>query len=150
MIMKINWGTAVVIAFVCFAAFILTFVFLATTQKKYDHELVTQNYYEQEIHLQNDIDSQNLANKLQYNLEISSSNKGVLIHFPDQTSFIKITGIVSFYRPSDQRLDFEIPISLSSSKMLIPDEVLAGGRWDVKIRWHYEGQELLFKKQITY
>jgi len=83
MIMKINWGTAVVIAFVCFAAFILTFVFLATTQKKYDHELVTQNYYEQEIHLQNDIDSQNLANKLQYNLEISSSNKGVLIHFPE-------------------------------------------------------------------
>jgi len=57
---------------------------------------------------------------------------------------------VSFYRPSDQRLDFEIPISLSSSKMLIPDEVLAGGRWDIKIRWHYEGQELLFKKQITY
>ncbi|MDP2060657.1 MAG: FixH family protein [Flavobacteriaceae bacterium] len=148
--MKINWGTAIVIVFVCFATFILTFVFLATTQKKYDHELVTQNYYEQEIHLQNDIDSQNLSNKLNYNLEISTSNKGILIHFPGQTSFHKITGIVSLYRPSDQHLDFEIPISLSSSQMLIPDEVLAGGRWDIKVRWQYENQKLLFKKQITY
>lgn len=148
--MKINWGTAIVIAFVCFAIFILSFVFLVSTQKKYDHELVTQNYYEQEIHLQSDIDSQNLSNTLQYNLEILTSDKGIAIHFPDQTNFDKITGIVSLYRPSDQHLDFEIPISLSSSQMLIPDQMLAGGRWDIKVRWQYDGQKLLFKKQITY
>lgn len=148
--MKINWGTAIVIAFVCFAAFILTFVFLATTQKKYGHELVTENYYEQEVHLQSDIDSQNLSNTLHYNLDISTSEKGIAIHFPDQTSYNKITGTVSLYRPSDQHLDFEIPISLSSSQMLIPDQMLAGGRWDIKVRWKYDGQKLLFKKQITY
>ncbi|WGU68469.1 FixH family protein [Capnocytophaga canimorsus] len=47
--MKINWGTGIVLAFVFFIAFILYFVIQMSTNKKYDHELVTEEYYKKRI-----------------------------------------------------------------------------------------------------
>ena len=49
--MKINWGTAIVIAFVCFISFIMYFVISMSTDKKYDHDLVVEDYYGQELQL---------------------------------------------------------------------------------------------------
>ncbi len=47
--MKINWGTGIVIAFVAFIAFIMYFVINMITNKKYDHDLVTEDYYKEEL-----------------------------------------------------------------------------------------------------
>jgi hypothetical protein len=56
---------------------------------------------------------------------------------------------VSLYRPSNKKLDFEIPISLSDvTTLLIPKKSLAGGRWDINMEWQYEGKLYLSKKII--
>ena len=47
--MKIGWGTGIVIAFVLFIAFIMYFVVNMTVNKKYDHDFVTEDYYNKEI-----------------------------------------------------------------------------------------------------
>ncbi|MEP5434179.1 MAG: FixH family protein, partial [Flavobacteriaceae bacterium] len=57
--------------------------------------------------------------------------------------------IVSLYRPSNKNLDFNLPISLSNSQLLIPDNQLLEGRWDIKIFWEYAGKEFLHKESIT-
>jgi hypothetical protein len=57
---------------------------------------------------------------------------------------------VSLYRPSNKKLDFEVPISLSSPHLLIPKSNLVGGRWDISIDWSYEGKEFLSKETILY
>jgi len=57
---------------------------------------------------------------------------------------------VSFYRPSSQKLDFEIPISLSSPHLLIPKSNLAGGLWDISIDWNYDGVDYLNKETIYF
>ncbi len=62
----------------------------------------------------------------------------------------KIKGKVSLYRPSDKHLDFNLPISLSNTHLLIPDKRLLDGRWDIKIAWEYQDKPYLFKKSITY
>ena len=49
--MKINWGTAVVIAFALFMSFILYFVFKVQSDSKYDNELVVEKYYLEEQNL---------------------------------------------------------------------------------------------------
>lgn len=51
--MKIGWGTGIVIAFALFIAFIMFFVVSMTSNKKYDHDFVTDNYYEKELTYQN-------------------------------------------------------------------------------------------------
>ena len=43
--MKINWGTAIVIAFGLFMTFILYFVIKVQSDSKYDNDLVVEEYY---------------------------------------------------------------------------------------------------------
>ncbi|MDT8415811.1 MAG: FixH family protein [Flavobacteriaceae bacterium] len=148
--MKFNWPTLIVLAFIGFMVFILSFVYLAFTDKKYDHELVTENYYEKELDLQQEINQQNLATELYLNLQIQPTDKGIEITFPETVNYREVTGKVSLYRPSDQRFDFEIPISLSEKHMLIPDSMLVGGRWDITIDWQYNRLQLMERKQIYY
>ena len=47
LIMKINWGTGIVIAFIGFIAFIMYFVINMNVNDKYNHDLVTEDYYEE-------------------------------------------------------------------------------------------------------
>ena len=48
--MKINWGTAIVIAFALFISFILYFVYSVQSNSKYDNELVVEEYYKHDAH----------------------------------------------------------------------------------------------------
>ncbi|WP_371877580.1 FixH family protein [Aquimarina sp. Aq78] len=57
---------------------------------------------------------------------------------------------MSFYRPSNKKLDFEIPISLSTSELIIEDKNLLEGRWNITIDWKYGNTSYLFKKSFTY
>jgi len=147
--MKINWGTAIVIAFGLFMTFILYFVYLVQSDKRYDNELVINDYYKYESNLEEQQDKQRNANALTTKLEFIESNNEVIIKFPNDLDFTKIEGKISLYRPSDEKLDFEFPISLSSSNLLIPRNVLAGGRWDITVEWKYEGTKYFNKKSIN-
>lgn len=148
--MKINWGTGIVIAFGLFITFILYFVFKVQSDSKYDNELVTEDYYKKEQQVQGDIEKQESANKLVHKVLINKSAEGITIAFPSDFDYSKINGKVSFYRPSNQKLDFEIPISLSSPHLLIPKSNLVGGLWDISVDWTYDGQDFLNKQNIYF
>ena len=47
--MKINWGTGIVIVIAAFISFIMYFVITMSTNNKYSYDLVTDNYYQQEL-----------------------------------------------------------------------------------------------------
>ncbi len=147
---KINWGTAMVIAMVLFMAFILQFVYRSIAVDKYEHHLVSEDYYKDELYYQQEIDKMNNASKLTQNVKVDRVGEGMLVSFPDEMNFNKITGIVYFQRPSDERLDFKKEISLSDHIMLIKDDKLINGKWKVKIDWKYGDDEYLFKEAIFY
>lgn len=148
--MKINWGTSIVIAFILFITFIMYFVISMMTNKKYDHDLVTEEYYEQELLHQQEIDKENNAQKLIENVSWKKTDEGIEISFPKNLNYNSITGKVFLYRPSNKKLDSEITISLSNYSMLIPKTKLLGGRWDIKVDWQYEGKPYLYKESIVY
>lgn len=148
--MKINWGTGIVIAFALFMSFILYFVFKVQSDSKYDNELVTEEYYKKEIRVQSDIQNVQNANDLKVKVVIANTEKGVQITFPKDLDFKKIKGTVSLYRPSNQKLDFETSISLSSPDLLIPKNNLVGGLWDITVEWNYDGKTYLNKEEIYF
>ncbi len=148
--MKFNWGTGIIIAFISFIAFILFFIIKMNTNDKYDHDLVTEDYYAEELKYQNDIDKEQNAKLLSQNLTWKKTNEGIVVKFPENFDAKKITGNVFLYRPSNKQLDFEIPISLSNHNLLIPDKRLLGGRWNIKVDWQYSGKSYLYKKEILY
>ena len=148
--MKINWGTAVFIAFGLFMTFILYFVFKVQSDSKYDNELVTEDYYKKEQQVQGNIDKQQSANNLENKVTFKKSPEGITIEFPSNFEYKNINGKVSLYRPSSQKLDFEIPISLSSTNLLIPNSNLVNGLWDISVDWTYNESSYLNKETIYY
>ena len=80
--MKINWGTAIVIAFVCFISFIMYFVIRMSTNEKYEHDLVVEDYYQQELKFQSDIDKETNSKSLETNVSWTKTADGVKITFP--------------------------------------------------------------------
>ena len=148
--MKINWGTGIVIAFIAFISFIMYFVVQMNTQDRADHELVTKDYYKKELAYQQEIDAAQRALQLNVTLDIQKTEEGFLVRFPEHIAFEKVTGKVSLYRPSNRHLDVNFPLSLSNTHLLIPDNRLIDGRWDIAIAWNYEGNNFLHKEKLRY
>jgi len=148
--MKFNWGTGIVLAFIGFIGFIMFFIIKMSTNEKYDHQLVVEDYYEQELNLQKEIDNEKNSKKLKQNISWKKTEEGLLIKFPNDLNFSKISGKVFLYRPSDKQFDFETPISLSSHNLLIPDNRLLDGRWNIIIDWEYNDISYRYKKEIIY
>ncbi|WP_298345447.1 FixH family protein [uncultured Algibacter sp.] len=148
--MKFNWGTGIVLAFIGFISFIMYFIITMNVDNKYDHDLVSEDYYADELQYQNDINKLENANTLEANLSYEKTAEGLVIHFPETVNYNDITGKLFLYRPSNKQLDFETAISLSNPYLLIPDKRLVDGRWNIKVDWQYKGKSYLFKESINY
>lgn len=148
--MKINWGTSIVIAFGLFMLFILYFVIKVQSDSKYDNELVVEEYYKHDANYQQELQ------KLQNNADLSAKPKivknteGLEVSFPNNFDQNKITGNICFYRSSNKKLDFEVPISFSDSSVHIPNKKLLAGLWDITIKWNYDKIDYITKEKIYY
>lgn len=148
--MKFNWGAGIVMAFIGFISFIMYFIITMNVNNKYDHDLVSDNYYADELQYQNDINKLKNTKTLIENISYKKTTNGLLIKFPETLDYKNIKGKLFLYRPSNKQLDFETAISLSNSNLLIPDNRLVDGRWNIKIDWQYNGKSYLFKESINY
>ncbi|MCG2460238.1 FixH family protein [Flavobacteriaceae bacterium F89] len=148
--MKINWGTGIVLTFVAFITFILYFVIRMNTDRRAEVNLVTEDYYQAELGIQDEIDAEQRANNLLEKVKVQKTLKGLNIVFPKGIDNRPIEGTVTFYRPSNKRIDFELPLILSDSRMFIPDKRLVAGRWDITVFWTLNGKNYIQKKRITY
>jgi hypothetical protein len=148
--MKINWGTGIVLAFIGFISFIMYFIITMSTNDKYDFDLVTEDYYGQELEFQEDLNKEEHSKTLKTNLSWTKTEEGVIIKFPEDLNIENIKGKVFLYRPSNKQFDFETPISLSNHNLLIPDKRLLDGRWNIKVDWQYNETSYLYKKEIIY
>lgn len=148
--MKLNWGTGIILAFAAFIAFILYFVVLASTDQRANHDLVTDNYYEDELGYQQDIDAMANARDANFRIIVSKNNGGIAILFPESLDGEDIKGTIALYRPSNKKLDFELPILLVDSQMSVPAARLPEGRWNLTVRWKLKDKDYLIKESFTY
>ena len=148
--MRINWGTGIVLAFIGFITFIMYFIVSMNINDKYDHDLVSEDYYADELKYQDQINKLKNSKTLENNIGYQKTTDGLLIKFPKELDYTKIKGKMFLYRPSNKQLDFETTISLSNPYLLIPDKRLVDGRWNIIIDWQYNGKSYLFKKSINY
>ena len=147
---KWNWGTGIVIALFSFMSFILYFVITMSTNKKYSHDLVSEDYYAKEMAYQNEINAETNLQHLSVKINSKKTPKGWLLTFPQEFDPSKIKGKVVFYRPSNQNLDFELPLVISNSNFLVPEKQLLDGRWNITLEWTYNDKPFLFKEKIVY
>jgi hypothetical protein len=113
---KITWPTGIIIAITAFVVFILSFVFRVTFMDEYDHHLVSEEYYKDELNYQQEIDKLSKAAMLKENVTLKKVASGLLINFPSEFDPSQISGTISFQRLSNNKLDFQIPIELKRNE----------------------------------
>jgi len=148
--MKIHWGTGIVLAIISFVSFILFLVITMITDEAYSHDLVVEEYYKTELEFQQQLDKESNAQNLTKNLNVQKTAEGIVINFPTELDPSQVQGKMFLYRPSNKQLDSEIPLSLSSHQLLVPDNRLVGGRWNINIDWSYGKEAYFFKEEINY
>jgi len=139
-----------VIVMAVFMLFILQYVYRASVFEKYNHHLVADDYYKDELNYQTEIDKENASNKLKENIKLVKSDKGLQIEFPKNYDSKKITGIIKLQRPSNYKLDFNSKIKLKSNVFFIDDKYLATGKYEVSIDWKYQSKSYLYKTSYYY
>lgn len=147
---KTIWPLGIVIALASFIIFILSFVYKATFVAKYDHHLVSEEYYKDELKYQAEINKLENAEALENGITLTRSSKGVLIHFPESMEAANIKGTVYFIRLADENFDFQKTLKMTNNTYLVQDEKLIEGRWNVKVDWSYDKTLYLFKNKFNY
>jgi len=147
---KISWPTGIIIAIIAFIVFILSFVYRVTFMAEYDHHLVSEEYYKDELNYQKEIDKLNNAANLKEDITLKIVDNGLLITFPSKFDPTQISGLISFKRLSNDKIDFQFPIELKTNKYIVNDANLVEGRWDVKIEWTINNITYLFKEKLMY
>lgn len=144
---RINWGTGIVIGIIVFVviSISMTIIFM-----KQDVSLVSDNYYEKSLNYQNEIDSQNRTNSLDEQVKINFNGEVLNISIPSEYLNKEISGEIFFYRPSDSKLDFKLPLELNENgNQLISTEQLQKGFWRVKLNWMMNGNGYYNERAIT-
>jgi hypothetical protein len=148
--LRFTWGTGIFLAMLAFMIFILSFVYKSIAMDEYQHELVSEDYYKDELHYQEEIDKMNNSNSLSQNIKLANAKEGILISFPKDIEQSSIIGSIYLQRLSNEKLDFTEEIKLTDHHQLIPDEKLVSGKWIVIIDWKSEQEEYLFKESWFY
>lgn len=145
--MTLNWGHKLTIVFIAFAAFIF-FLIYKTTQSHFD--LVSKDYYKDELAYQQVIDGTNLANKLSSGIQVQQQNDQISIQFPQEMKQKKVEGTIFFYCSADSRKDKKINIQLSEEAVqIIPAKDILPGKYVLKINWKTDNQNYYNEQPVS-
>lgn len=128
--MKLNWGTGIAIGYTTFVLFIGIMVYKAFGE---NFELVTEDYYAQEIKFQDKIDSKSRAKKLNGNLQTIVIGNNLKILFPQKGMALK--GSINCFRPSDETKDFTEMFEVQDGTYSIPLSKFIKGKYLIKVEW---------------
>ena len=144
-----NWGHKIALLYISFVVMTLAFVFYFMGQKV---DLVTDDYYKEEIQYQDQIDRVKNATSLKDPIDVSYSpaEKKVNISFPKSQAGDVIKGNIFFYRPSNSAEDRKFAIHPEDTGV---QSIYVGsfhnGLWKIKILWSTGGKEYYYEKMIT-
>ena len=143
--MKISWGWRIGILYVGFVLFMGTLV-IASNRQHFD--LVSKDYYGEEIAYQKVIDAGKNQAALSQPLSIHASGQSVTIDFPDEFKSKPLSGNVTFYSPVDAQWDRDFKIDAQNNSSVIPRANLHNTRYTIKITWMADGKSYYQESEI--
>ena len=148
--MKTNrnfWPLGIVAIFVCFAAGMTTMVVLACRSNT---DLVSHDYYEQEIRFQGRIDSLDRTKPLNATAKFDSAAKSLVIALPAEHAGQNLSGQIQLYRPAAAGLDRKFKLAPDAKGIQTLDLAeLQNGLWKVRVAWTVAGQDYFLEQKIV-
>ena len=145
--MTFNWGHKLTLGFVAFAGMIIYMVF-QSVQTKYD--LVSKEYYKDELQYQQIIDGASRANQLSQQVSIVQTNDDIIIRLPDEMKNTQVTGNILFYSADNAQKDIRLSLQVNNdARQQISSRPFIPGNYTAKVRWESGGKQYYSEQFIT-
>lgn len=130
-----NWGKGIILSFVFFIAVIFTMVYISVNT---EFSLVADNYYEQEINYDDQLERirnfNGLVDKPAFGFD-RNQGKITLAFTPELAQAVK-EGKVVFFRASGAKHDKELPLVLNDAhQFAVSSNTLLKGAWTLQLSW---------------
>ncbi len=141
-----NFGVKITILYLSFVGLILTLVFMCFRQKV---ELVSKDYYAQEIKFQDKINAINNEKSLTGSINHSVNGKEIILTIDSALLNKDFEGIINFFRPSDSSKDFQLKMNFVNNEQIITTNELIHGTYKLQLSWivnhkNYFKEEVIF------
>ena len=134
----------VYIAFVAGMGFL---VFKASSQK---FDLVTKDYYDQELKYQQVIDQAANSSRLSAPVTIERNEGELKISFPDEMKNKKKLVDFYLYYAADAKKDFRKSFELNENELVQALPVGMKGMYELKLSWESEGVKYYFEQKLFF
>jgi hypothetical protein len=142
-----NWGLRIALLYIGFVGMIITLVGLTMRQKV---DLVSKDYYEQELKFQQKIDKMNNTVKLEQPLQWEIRGQKIVLTFPPSPNKQHIIGSVFFFRPSDATKDKIITLDTDTGNTQeIPLSIFSHGQYNMQVSWRC-GNEDYYEEKVVH
>jgi hypothetical protein len=143
--MKFNWGYKITAVYLVFVAGIMYLVLQAS---RHDVDLVTADYYGEEIRYQEKIDQRARAASLSEPVRYTLAENAIDIRFPKEFAGKEISGEVLLYYPADSKRDVRSAIRTSANAMTLHIPDTRSGLHILQVTWTSEQQTYYFEENI--
>lgn len=136
--LKMNWGAKIAVLYIGFVALIITLVVGSMRQ---DFDLVSKDYYAQELAYEKTIDASRNTAALSAPLSLRQDEQVITIQFPAVFSGKVVDATLHFYSSIDDALDRTVKLNSSENKIVIQRSLLPAAAYTLKMSWSSEGKE---------
>lgn len=143
--MKIGWGWKIMILYGGFMAMIITLVTASSHQKI---DLVSKDYYKDEIAYQDVLNASKNQAQLATNPDIHANSSEVVIEFPADVAKQVLKGNVNFYAAVNKEWDKNFAINVAGNKMVIPRSALHDIVYQLKISYTADGKQYYYETRL--
>lgn len=134
---KINWGTRIVLLY---AGFVMLTVTLVYKSMRTDFDLVSNDYYNEELKYQEIIDAGKNQATLSAPVQIEQQGNIIQFKFPPEFTGTTMTGSVHFYSAINEEWDRQYTLNTINGQSRISSDKLKHGQYTAKIRWTHNGK----------
>lgn len=128
-----NWGHKLLLVFFVFA---VGMFYLVYRSMHVNYELVSKEYYRDEIHYQDVIDASRRADALSGKIDISQTGNSIRLQLPTEMKNENVTGRIWFYCASDEKRDRHISLTPDEQAVqIISKQKFLPGEYIVKVDW---------------
>ncbi len=141
------WPYGIIAAFVLFASGLTTFIVIAETHPE---KMVSENYYEQELKFQGQIDDAARARAAGAAVRYDPAAGRISIALPAGQVTPQLAGKIGFYRAAAPDLDREYPLAPGpDGTQTLDATALAAGPWTLHVAWQVAGLEYYLEQKIV-
>ncbi|RXK62651.1 hypothetical protein ESA94_06545 [Lacibacter luteus] len=145
--MTLNWGHKVTLGF---SAFVIFMFFMVYKSMHTDFQLVSKEYYKDELAYQQVIDGTKRANELSTTVSVAQSNETVTIQLPEELKGKKISGNIWLYCPTDDKKDQRLTLTADAdARLQLERKTIAAGNYVLKINWTADGTAFYNEQPLT-